>query len=184
MSSVLVVGSSTGGPEALRRFLGQLRADHPQPVLVAQHMPAGFTRGLAERLDSLLRIEVREAQAGDPLRSGRVLLAPGGRQLEIASGGRLVSTPIGPPGPRPRIDRLFVSAARAYGSGVTAVVLTGMGEDGLEGARAVHLAGGRVLVQDEASSVVWGMPGVVARAGLAQAEDSPEGLGRRVAIAR
>lgn len=171
---LLVIACSTGGPDALTRLLAQLPASFPVPVLVAQHMPPVFTAQLAERLDRVSGLSVREAADGEPLLPGSVLVAPGDHHLQVSRR----SSPAGrtrallDQGPRenfcrPAADPLLRSAAAAYGAGVLAVVLTGMGQDGLLGARAVVDAGGRVVVQDEATSVVWGMPGAVATAGLA-----------------
>lgn len=168
---VLVVGVSTGGPAALEQFVPALPADFPLPVLIAQHMPAVFTALLAERLNGLARLEVREAQAGETLSAGGAFLGRGDRHMRIASvaGRPSLRLTLGEPDDicRPSVDALFSSAAEAYGAGVLAVVLTGMGSDGLEGCRAIHAAGGRILVQDRETSAVWGMPGVVAKAGLA-----------------
>jgi two-component system chemotaxis response regulator CheB len=141
------------------------------PILIVQHMPAAFTGRLAERLSVICGRDVREASDGLPVGQNTVLLAPGGRHMELA--GMLASPRIrltdAPPenSCRPAADVLFRSAARIWGSGTLGVVLTGMGRDGLAGSRAVVEAGGRVIVQDEFSSVVWGMPGEVAKAGLA-----------------
>lgn len=169
---LLAIGSSTGGPAALARLLPQLPADLRVPVVVVQHMPPVFTRMLAQRLDSICELEVREAQQGEPLQPGRVLIAPGDRHLVIQRGGdgtaRAVLTETPPENwCRPSVDVLFRSVARSHGTGGLVVVLTGMGSDGLRGSEMVHAAGGHVLAQDQASSVVWGMPGAVAAAGLA-----------------
>ncbi|MEJ5914274.1 chemotaxis-specific protein-glutamate methyltransferase CheB [Pseudokineococcus sp. 1T1Z-3] len=171
-ASLLAVGASTGGPDVLMRLLRELPADLPAPVVVTQHMPPGFTRQLAERLDRVSRLHVREAQDGDHLVAGLVLLAPGGLHLELhrGEGGLVVALTDGPPVQhcKPSVDVMLTSAAEVSG-GVVALVLTGMGSDGRSGCSAVRRAGGTVLVQDEATSVVWGMPGSVAQAGLAHA---------------
>jgi two-component system chemotaxis response regulator CheB len=168
---VLVVGVSTGGPAALEKFLPALPADFPLPVLIVQHMPPVFTALLAERLNKLCRIPVREASACDALRAGMVYLARGDWHMQIvgpsAHGSLRLTQALSEQYCRPSVDVLFRSAAAVYGAGVLAVVLTGMGSDGLDGCRAIHAAGGRILVQDRATSAVWGMPGVVAEAGLA-----------------
>lgn len=171
--SVVVIGASTGGPRALAAVLGELPRDYPLPVVVVQHMPAEMTEFFAAGLAGNCELPVRVAQDGAVVASGSVWLAPGGTHLLLTSDGPRARFRLDhgaeENGCRPSVDPLFRSATRVYGSGVLAVVLTGMGQDGLEGARVVHAAQGRVLVQDEASSVVWGMPGAVARAGVAHA---------------
>jgi two-component system chemotaxis response regulator CheB len=168
---VLAIGTSTGGPNALAELVPALPADLPVPVLIVQHMPPDFTARLAERLAAKSRIAVCEGADGQQLTPGRAWVAPGNYHMAIhreASGGRLALNQDPPENScRPAVDVLFRSAAAAYGPGVLAVVLTGMGEDGLRGCEKVRAAGGQILVQDEASSVVWSMPGAVARAGLA-----------------
>jgi two-component system chemotaxis response regulator CheB len=169
---VLVIGVSTGGPAALERILPALSAEFPLPILVAQHMPRLFTSLLAQRLNGLCPFPVREADAGSQIRAGSAYLARGEWHLEIAGSSaqaflRLHEGDSTDPC-RPSVDLLFRSAASVYGPGVLALVLTGMGCDGLDGCRAVRAAGGRVLVQDRATSAVWGMPGAVAREGLAE----------------
>ena len=170
-ASVLVIGVSTGGPAALEKVLPALPDDFPLPVLVAQHMPRLFTGVLAERLNATCRIGVREAQPGAPLNGGVVYLARGDWHMEVTRGGGGSALRLHQgrfeEHCRPSVDLLFRSAAGAYGAGVIAVVLTGMGSDGLEGCRAVRAGGGKILVQDRETSAVWGMPGVVTRAGLA-----------------
>jgi len=169
----IVVAVSTGGPAALAEVLPAFVPAARVPVLIVQHMPAAFTGRLAERLSALCGRSVLEATTGFPVAADSVLIAPGGRHMELA--GTAVSPRIkltdDPPenSCRPAADVLFRSAARLWGPATLGVVLTGMGRDGLIGSRAVVEAGGRVIVQDEFSSVVWGMPGEVARAGLADA---------------
>ena len=171
---VLAIGVSTGGPEALDLLLPALPANFPLPVLVVQHMPELFTKLFAQRLDGQCRLRAREAAEGDSVRAGTIYIARGNWHMEVLAASR----PGQPPtlhlnqGPlenhcRPAVDVLFRSAAAVYGSGVLALVLTGMGSDGLAGCRAIRDRGGSVLVQDEATSTVWGMPGAVANAGLA-----------------
>lgn len=166
----IVIGVSTGGPNALAEVIPALPADLPVPVLVVQHMPAMFTRLLAERLDATSPLQVREVAGREPVRAGLVLIAPGDRHLAVVRGASGVVTELRDTPPenscRPAADVLFRTAAEAYDGHVLAAVLTGMGSDGARGAEAVREAGGRVLIQDEATSVVWGMPGAVARAGL------------------
>lgn len=170
---VVAIGVSTGGPNALARLLPALPATLPVPVLIVQHMPPMFTRILAERLDATSALRVVEAADGDVLEPGGVWIAPGGRHMivERVNGRCEIRTNLDPPehSCRPAVDPLFRSVVRCYGPHVLAVVLTGMGNDGGDGAEAVHEAGGQVVVQDEGSSVVWGMPGYVARAGHADA---------------
>ncbi|MDM7830571.1 chemotaxis-specific protein-glutamate methyltransferase CheB [Cellulomonas edaphi] len=167
----VVVGSSTGGPEALSRVLSSLTTAPAAPVLVVQHMPPVFTRQLAARLDRLGPATVVEAAGGETLRPGTVYIAPGDRHLEVRRAGAETQTVLtdGPPVNycRPSVDVLFGSAVRLYGNELLAVVLTGMGADGRAGCQDVVTAGGTVVVQDEPTSVVWGMPGAVAQAGLA-----------------
>ena len=170
---VLVIGASTGGPNALAQLLPALGADFPVPTVIAQHMPPVFTARLAGRLTAVSAVGAEEAESGILLRPGRAWLAPGDFHLALtrdADGVRL-RTHQGPPenSCRPSVDVLLRSAVEVYGPGVLAVVLTGMGQDGLRGCEAVRAAGGQVLVQDAPSSVVWGMPGAVARAGIADA---------------
>jgi two-component system chemotaxis response regulator CheB len=167
---VVLLGVSTGGPDALATVLPALPATFPVPILVVQHMPPTFTRLLAQRLDGRSALEVREAQDGDVVRPGQVLLAPGDFHLRLKRGGGVVARlDQGTPENfcRPSVDVLFRSAAQVYGAGCLAMVLTGMGTDGARGAGDIVAAGGQVVVQDQATSVVWGMPGAVAQAGLA-----------------
>ena len=168
---VLVIGSSTGGPEALAQVLPKLPANLPVPVLVVQHMPPVFTRQFAQRLDRLSPLRVVEAADGSPLVPGTVHLAPGDHHLVVRTSARGQHTGLnqGPPENfcRPAVDPLFRSVVTAYDGAVLAVVLTGMGSDGRNGAAEIRAAGGTVVVQDQASSVVWGMPGAIASAGLA-----------------
>lgn len=167
----VVLGSSTGGPEALSRVIGALTHAPPVPVLIVQHMPPVFTTQLATRLDRLGPATVVEAEHGTELVPGTVYIAPGDRHLEVHRFGGAVRTQLtdGPPVNycRPSVDVLFSSAARVFGAEVLGVVLTGMGSDGRAGCRQIVDAGGTVVVQDEPSSVVWGMPGAVAAVGLA-----------------
>lgn len=168
---VITIGVSTGGPNALTAIFQELPGDLPVPVLIVQHMPPVFTRYLAQRLDAVSGLTVREAQAGERLQPGHAWLAPGDYHLTVVRSGRGVITQLhqGPPenSCRPAVDVLFRSVAEVYGAGTLGVVLTGMGQDGLRGCEAIRQAGGQVLAQDQASSVVWGMPGAVVQAGLA-----------------
>jgi len=173
--SVLVVGVSTGGPAALDIVLPALPPTFPLPVLIVQHMPELFTKLLAERLAQRCSLRVGEAAEGDPVRAGQIVIARGNWHLEVLApsrSGQAKTLHLNQAPPenhcRPSADVLFRTAAAHYGSAVLAVVLTGMGSDGLAGARIVRAKGGTVLAQDQATSAIWGMPGAVARAGLAQ----------------
>jgi two-component system chemotaxis response regulator CheB len=167
----VVIGVSTGGPTALGAILPQLPAGFPLPVLVVQHMPPLFTRLLAERLHATCRLPVGEASQGAPLEAGKILIAPGDFHLKVAAhgAGARVFLDQSPPlnSCRPAVDALFASVGELYGGAAIAVILTGMGQDGLRGTEILRAQGASVLVQDEASSVVWGMPGAVVNAGLA-----------------
>jgi two-component system chemotaxis response regulator CheB len=169
----LAIGSSTGGPQALFAVFGALPKNFPLPVLVTQHMPKTFTPILAEHISKLGGMPCAEAVQGETLLPGRVYLAPGDRHLlvEPRKEGLVTRLSDAPPENfcRPAVDPMLRSLVAALGGRVLAVVLTGMGHDGLAGARALVAAGGQVLAQDEATSVVWGMPGAVAQAGLAMA---------------
>jgi two-component system chemotaxis response regulator CheB len=170
----LAIGVSTGGPAALDVMLPALPLEFPLPVLIVQHMPELFTRLLAERMNGRCPLQVREASEGEPVRAGAIYIARGNWHLEALAAARagLPATLHLSQGPlenhcRPAVDVLFRSLAAVYGSGVLAVVLTGMGSDGLAGCRVIRQRGGGVLAQDQATSAVWGMPGAVAAAGLA-----------------
>ncbi|MFO0821783.1 MAG: chemotaxis response regulator protein-glutamate methylesterase [Gemmataceae bacterium] len=167
----VVIGVSTGGPNALAEVFGALPANLPVPILLVQHMPPMFTRLLAERLTATSKVPVTEAVSGTAILPGRALIAPGDYHMVVVREGTQVRARIHQEPPenscRPAADPLFRTAAQVYSSGVLAVVLTGMGQDGLRGCEAIRAAGGQIIAQDEATSVVWGMPGFVARAGLA-----------------
>ncbi len=167
---LVVVGSSTGGPEALSRFIGGLTLP-PVPMLVVQHMPPVFTRQLAARLDRMGAPHVIEAAGGEDLQPGTVYVAPGDHHLVVRKriGGFATAIVDSPPVNfcRPSVDVMFSSAVEAAGGDLLGVVLTGMGADGRTGAGQIVAAGGTVIAQDEATSVVWGMPGAVATAGFA-----------------
>lgn len=182
--SALLIGCSTGGPDALARLLPRLPGDLGVPVLVVQHMPPVFTAMLAQRLDKVSQLSVREAAEGDEVRPGEVLIAPGDFHLRVrrVAGAVRVGLDQGPQENfcRPAVDVMFRSALEVWGGSALATVLTGMGQDGLAGARQLANAGARILVQDEDSSVVWGMPGAVASAGLADDVLPLEGLADRI----
>ncbi|NAZ73825.1 chemotaxis-specific protein-glutamate methyltransferase CheB [Kineococcus sp. T13] len=167
----LVIGSSTGGPEALSAVLEKLPANLGVPVLVTQHMPPVFTRLYAQRLDKVSALRVVEASDGEPVVPGTVYVAPGDHHMEVARRGpqMVIKLQQGPAENfcRPAVDVMLRSAVAAFGGDLLAVILTGMGSDGKLGCKAVAAAGGQVLAQDEATSVVWGMPGAVTREGIA-----------------
>ena len=171
---VLLIGASTGGPQALTGLVKQLGpAIDRVPVLITQHMPATFTTILAEHLARVSGRATHEALDGEPIAAGTIYIAPGGRHMLVArrSGQPTITLDDGPQVNfcRPSVDPLFSSAAQVYGSASLAVMLTGMGSDGTRGAQAVAASGGSVIAQDEATSVVWGMPGSVAHAGVCSA---------------
>ena len=181
---LVAIGTSTGGPVALQRVLTQLPANFPAPIVLIQHMPAAFTKAFAERLNSLCRISVKEAEDGDLLRPGVALLAPGGKQMMIDGRGQIKILP----GDerlnyKPCVDITFGSAAKAYADKVLAVVLTGMGADGRDGARMLKEVGSQVWAQDEASCVIYGMPMAVVKANLADAVYPLDDIGRHLAEA-
>lgn len=163
---VVVIGASTGGPVALTDVLVRLPGTFPVPILLVQHMPANFTRAFAERLDKQCQIQVREAVSGDQLQPGLALLAPGGMQMLLDADGRIKVVEDARPTYKPSLDITFGSAAKQFGGEVLGVVLTGMGADGKEGARMLKAAGARIWAQDQASSVIYGMPMAVTSAGL------------------
>ena len=172
--AIVAIGVSTGGPAALDELLPRLPAYFPLPIAIVQHMPELFTASLAERLGKKSKLRVCEAAEGKPLAAGSVIIARGDHHLEIVKplrAGQLPTLHL-TSGPlenhcRPSVDVLFRSLAGVYGGAVLAVILTGMGSDGLAGCRILHNLGATILAQDEATSTVWGMPGAVANAGLA-----------------
>lgn len=169
---LVVIGASTGGPQALTRVLSGLPADFRPPVAIVLHIPVGYTQALAERLDSICALDVREAADGMEFRSGLVMVARAGVHLRVRAEGdrffaQFTDRPTTTPH-RPAVDVLFESAAEAAGAGVLGVVLTGMGDDGLAGATKIHAAGGVLLTESRLSCVVYGMPRVVQEAGLAR----------------
>jgi len=168
---VVVIGVSTGGPTALGSILPDLPAGFSLPVLVVQHMPPLFTKLLAERLHLTCQLPVEEASQGSPVEPGKILIAPGDFHFKVASNGAGLRVLLDQSPPqnscRPAVDALFASVGEVYGGAAVAVILTGMGHDGLRGTEILKAQGASVLAQDEASSVVWGMPGAVVNAGLA-----------------
>ena len=195
---IVAIGSSTGGPDALTKVLAALPADLPVPIVITQHMPPVFTRMFAERLDRTVPMTVVEAADGMAITPGTVYIAPGDKHLLLSRRGTATVAQLGGGPPenscRPAVDVMFRSVAQLYGGAAFVAVLTGMGQDGRGGAKVLRDAGAEVLAQDEASSVVWGMPGAVVTAGLAdevQPLDKIAGslmarvkLGRSAAVAR
>lgn len=173
LPEVLAIGSSTGGPQALFRVMGALRGVVKQPIFITQHMPATFTTILAEHIARASGYPAAEGVDGEPVRGGRIYVAPGDFHMtvQVERGEKLVRLLKTPPENfcRPSVDPMLRSLASLYGGRVLTLILTGMGHDGLGGGRAVVDAGGTVIAQDETSSVVWGMPGAVAMAGLCSA---------------
>lgn len=184
---VLAIGASTGGIHATGQLLGALPASIGIPIIITQHLPTEFSQPYARQLRELSGREVVLAQDGDPLRADCIYLAPGDAHLTVVRRGEAVNIRLdrqtAPSGCMPSVDPMFSALAKVYGAGVLGIVLTGMGRDGTEGARCLVNAGGNVLVQDEASSAVWGMPGSIARAGLAAAALPPRDLALRIAAA-
>jgi two-component system chemotaxis response regulator CheB len=167
---IVVIGISTGGPNALMQLLPELPADFPVPIVVVQHMPPMFTKFLAERLEKVCKLKVRETAEGDKIEAGTIWIAPGDYHLELAREHHQVVARLNQ-GPlenscRPAVDPTFRSAVECYGSRVLGVVMTGMGHDGLQGSRCIYDGGGQILAQDEKTSVVWGMPRFVVEEGL------------------
>lgn len=168
----IFIGSSTGGPVALSKLFESLRGGVSQPIFIAQHMPATFTAMLAEQLGRISGRPCAEGRDGEPVLAAHIYVAPGGKHMivEGTAANAVIRLNEDPPVNycRPAVDPLFESAARVFGERATALVLTGMGADGAKGCEAIAAAGGRFVAQDEASSVVWGMPGAAARTGLAE----------------
>lgn len=170
---VLAVGASTGGPNALTALFSKVPRTLPVPVVIVQHMPPPFTKLLADRLSANCALTFHEAREGDRLEPGHAWIAPGDHHMRVVRDrtGVRIALDQGPPENsfRPAVDVLFRSIAATFGAATLAVVLTGMGQDGLRGCEHVYEQAGQIVVQDQATSVVWGMPGFVAKAGLAQA---------------
>jgi two-component system chemotaxis response regulator CheB len=182
--AVVGIGTSTGGPVALQRVLTALPATFPAPIVLVQHMPASFTPAFAERLNKLCRIEVRQAADGDVLRPGLALLAPGGKQMMVENRGGQARIRILPGDERlnykPCVDVTFGSLARSFPGKTLGVILTGMGSDGKEGCRMMKQSGSDIWSQDEKSSVIYGMPMAVAKAGLTDDVLSLDEIGPRL----
>ena len=182
---LVVLGISTGGPQALKRLIPQLPADFPVPVVMVMHMPVGYTEMYAAKLNEQSGLEVREAAAGDEIKPGRVFLAPAGRHLTLKRhpDGKVVTHLDARPFStlhRPSVDVLFQSAAEVYGNRVLGVVMTGMGSDGKQGAAWIKSQGGLVFTEAESSCVVYGMPGVVVEAGLSDQSVALEDMARAI----
>lgn len=167
----VVVGVSTGGPQALAKIVPMFPDSFPLPVLIVQHMPAIFTRLLADRLQQLTKLRVHEGSEGMAVEGGNIYIAPGGLHMQVTNGGKKTFLALDngeqENSCRPAVDVLFRSAATVYQSSVIAVILTGMGQDGKRGVELLQQQGAYVIAQDQESSVVWGMPGAVVQAGLA-----------------
>jgi two-component system, chemotaxis family, protein-glutamate methylesterase/glutaminase len=167
---IVLIGASTGGPGALSEVIPLLPEDFPCPVLIVQHMPAGFTHSLSERLNSISQLNVKEAEPGDALLVGQVLLAPGGFHMTIDENERIaLNQKPTVHGVRPAVDVTLLSLVQRYGNNIIAVIMTGMGSDGTHGASLLHSEGGYVIAEDESTCVVWGMPRSVVEAGAADA---------------
>lgn len=168
LDKAVVVGTSTGGPRALYQLIPELPAFLPATVLIVQHMPAGFTRPLAERLDQRSHLAVKEAEAGDRLEKGKAYLAPGGYHMVINK-DKVIQLVKSPPvcNVRPSVDVTMESVTRVFGGATTGVVLTGMGNDGSDGAALIKSAGGRIIAEDESTALIYGMPKCVVDAGNA-----------------
>jgi len=183
---VVAIGSSTGGPQALTTLLSSLDPRIDTPIVIAHHMPATFTKLFAERLGAQTGRRVAEGRHGAELEPGSVWLAPGDYHMTVAQTGAKICLQLNQEPPenscRPSVNPLFRSVAKVYGRDALCLVLTGMGRDGFLGAQQVADTNGTILVQDEKSSVVWGMPGFVAKAGLAQEVLPPEGLAREIGL--
>ncbi|WP_076410960.1 chemotaxis response regulator protein-glutamate methylesterase [Shewanella sp. UCD-KL12] len=181
---LLLIGTSTGGPVALQKILTKLPVNYPHPILLIQHMPAAFTPAFAGRLNGLCKIEVKEAQNGDQLKPGTAYLAPGGMQMMVERGGAhgriKVLAGSADMNYKPSVDITFASASKLSGRDTLAVVLTGMGADGREGARMLKSAGATIWAQDEASCVVYGMPQAVTAAGLSTHSISLEDMAESI----
>lgn len=182
---IVAIGTSTGGPSALQNVLPQLPADFPVPVLVAQHMPPGFTGPLAQRLNGLSPLNVREGVNGEVLKAGTVYFAPAGKQLQVQRRGGLLYLHIGEDSPistlyHPSVDVMFLSLAKEVGKGALGVVMTGMGNDGLKGMREIKSLEGFAIAESEETCVVYGMPRSIVDAGLADRVVPLSEIGRNI----
>lgn len=182
---IIAIGSSTGGPNALSTVITRLPAGFDKPIVIVQHMPPVFTKYLAQRLDTASRIRVREAAHGDMLEPGLALVAPGDHHMTLRRTAAGMSVSLDQSAPvhfcRPAVDVLFKSVCDNYGGDTLAVVLTGMGHDGRDGCALLKQKGAHVMIQDQATSVVWGMPGAVHASGLADMVLPIEAIGDAIA---
>lgn len=178
---LIAIGTSTGGPVALQAVLTSLPENFPLPIVIVQHMPASFTNAFAKRLDQMCAINVKEASDGDILEAGTALLAPGGKQMLVTSRGEQLKVQIKESEPtqnyKPCVDVTFTSIAKALPGKTLSIVMTGMGSDGTEGAKLLKQGGSDIWIQDEESCVIYGMPMVIAKAGLADEELSLNDIG-------
>jgi two-component system, chemotaxis family, protein-glutamate methylesterase/glutaminase len=183
-TQIVVIGISTGGPQALRYLLPQFPADFPVPIAIVLHMPVGYTEMFAQKLNELAQIKVKEAKQGDLFKPGIAFIAPAGRHLLLDrdAQGQVVAAISEMPitSHRPSVDVLFQSAAQCYGSGVLGVIMTGMGEDGKKGAAWIKAQGGTVLTEAEESCVIYGMPRAVVEAGLSDASAPLDQLAQKI----
>ncbi|MBB1271668.1 MULTISPECIES: chemotaxis response regulator protein-glutamate methylesterase [Psychromonas] len=180
---VLAIGTSTGGPVALQKILTALPSDFKLPIVLIQHMPGTFTKAFAERLNSNCRIAVKEAENGDILRAGCAYLAPGGKQMMVGPNGQIKILDGSPAlNYKPSVDITFASLSKSYADKVLAIVLTGMGADGRDGARLLKDKGAEIWAQDEASCVVYGMPQAVTKAGIATESIALEQVAKRILV--
>ena len=182
---LVLIGTSTGGPAALQTLFRSLAPGFNKPIVIIQHMPASFTKAFAERLNSISSLSVKEAVDGDRIVPGHVYVAPGGMQLMVENRGQpaiRIRESDERINYRPSVDIAFASAAKHFGARALGVVLTGMGADGKEGARLMKASGGHIWAQDEASSVIYGMPMAVAKAGYADDVISLKDFGPRLSV--
>ena len=184
---IILIASSTGGPEALKSVLAGLPGDLNIPIAVVQHLPSGFTGSLAATLNDACELTVTEAANGQPLEGGTVLIAPGGKHLDLVPRSETIVAHVGDApaedGCKPSASRMFRSAAKSYGAAALAIVLTGMGEDGRDGCSALHEAGAAIMIQDPTTAVAPGMPTATLELGIAKSvrlEDIPAAILRRV----
>lgn len=177
---ILAIGSSTGGPPALEKILPTLPAEFPLPVVVAQHMPRVFTESMAKRLDDVCPMKVVHADHGTPITPGQIHIAPGGTHLHLTQkAGRIFATLSDEPARavyKPSVSVMFETCAEIYGGKTLGIVLTGIGDDGLSGAKTLHSKGATIIAQDEASSVVYGMPRAIAEANISAAQLNPDAI--------
>ena len=183
---VVLIASSTGGPEALKAVLSRLPEDFGVPIAVVQHLPAGFTASLATTLNDACALNETEAVNGQPLEPGTVLIAPGGHHLDLVPRSGTIVAHIGDApaedGCKPSANRMFRSAAKSFGKSALAIILSGMGEDGRDGCTALHEVGATVMIQDPDTAVAPGMPTATRELGIAKSvslEDLPEAILRR-----